>query len=103
MKPVSVSIWYCIARATGFFSETYDLTVSGNAWPASLSASSVTLDPGEGTTVILSVVIPDDSSGQQDVVTATATSQTAPVSTDSVELTTTSESAFLYMPAILRE
>ena len=87
---------------TGRFSETYNLALSENAWPSALSDSSVTLNPGESTTVEVTVAIPDDSSGQEDTVTVTATSLSTPPATDSAELTTTSESAIIYAPVVLK-
>jgi uncharacterized repeat protein (TIGR01451 family) len=74
-------------RTTGTVSDTYDLTVSGNAsWSPILSQSSVgPLPPSVSSSVTLSVTIPSGTAnGASQTITVTATSRANAAVTDSV-------------------
>lgn len=60
----------------GDTADSYDVTISGNAWPTSAPATIGPLDPGDTTLLTVTVDIPADAtSGATDVATITVTSQ----------------------------
>jgi uncharacterized membrane protein len=74
----------------GNYTDTFDLTYSGNTWDVSLPVSSFELGAGDSTDVIVNVTVPADAkAGDTDAVTVTAESSGDPSETDSSELTTT--------------
>ncbi|MCB9134574.1 MAG: proprotein convertase P-domain-containing protein [Anaerolineales bacterium] len=74
---------------TGNVADSYDLSASAT-WTTTPDASSVTLNPGESTTFTVDVDIPSGAmSGDSDVATISATSQTDNTATASTTLTTT--------------
>jgi uncharacterized membrane protein len=85
--------------------DVINLSLSGNSWGASLSASSLLLSAGESADVQVTVAIPADASGEMDVVTVTATSQgsggTITVSTDLTTIAET-EGYILYLPFVTK-
>jgi uncharacterized membrane protein len=88
---------------TGTFTDTIDLTPSGNAWPVTLSATSLPLDAGRGDTVFITVTVPSTATlGGSDVVTITAASGLDVVS-DRATLTTTVEALTVYVPSVFKE
>lgn len=90
---------------TGNVVDLFDLALSGNTWTSTLSATSLTLNAGESTTVQVVVTIPTDANiDDMDAVTVTATSQTNGAITATTTLTTTVGSAtrYIFLPLILR-
>ncbi|MBE2198541.1 MAG: S8 family serine peptidase [Anaerolinea sp.] len=92
---------------TGTNTDTFNLTATG-AWTTTLSESSVTLAAGGSTTLVVTVIVPADAEdGDEDAAVVTAASQTAPMVTDSVTLTTTAVAAeppmsYIYLPFIIK-
>jgi len=88
----------------GNVTDTFNLTLSGNAWTTSLSMSSVMLAPGESILVNVSVLVPAGvTEGDMDTVTVTATSAGDPGTSDSQNITTTATAHLMYLPIILRQ
>lgn len=90
---------------SGKVTDTYGLTLAGNAWTTVLSNSSLTLGPAASSAFVALVSIPADAlSGSEDVVTVTATSAGNPTVQDAVVLTTgcLGPSEKIYLP-IIRE
>jgi uncharacterized repeat protein (TIGR01451 family) len=74
----------------GTTTDTFDLTVSGNAWTATHPASVGPLAAGESEDVTIEVEIPFSAhGGDQDVATVSATSRGDPAQSASATLTTT--------------
>ncbi len=91
---VNYTVW---VTNTGNVADTYDLSVSGNTWPTTPSAASVTLDPGEGTSVTVDVDIPATAGdGDTDTATVTATSTGDGSVSGSTDLTTTAVTGATY-------
>jgi uncharacterized membrane protein len=91
---------------TGDVADTFDLSVAGNVWTTNLSASSISLNPGEGGGIEVYVDVPvGASNGEMDTATFTATSQGDPGVSDSADLTSTAiaPEIFLYLPVIRKE
>jgi uncharacterized membrane protein len=89
---------------TGNVPDTFDLGLSGNSWPTSLTALSMALGPNSAGSFSVVVDIPPGAlSGDFDAVTITATSQGNAGKSDTAVLTTFSEGlqAKIYVPAIL--
>ena len=101
---VTYTVW---VTNTGTTDDTFDITISGNAWDATPAATSVTLAAGASTSVQVTVDIPADADdGDTDVATFTATSQSDATATDSVDLTTTAgveapTGIFIYLPIVI--
>jgi uncharacterized membrane protein len=88
---------------TGNVQDTFDLAVSGNAWPTVPASASVTLDAGASAAVLVTVNIPAGAAdGATDTAVFTATSQVDASATDLVALTTTAEWMRIYLPIILK-
>ncbi len=78
---------------TGNVSDTFNLSLSGNAWPTTLSQPSVNLAAGASTTVQVSVAIPANATANStDSVTVTATSSADSSATSSTSLVSTATS-----------
>jgi choice-of-anchor B domain-containing protein len=72
----------------GLVSDTFALSLSGNMWTTHLSATEVTLDVSENTTVTVGVNVPEDAlASDSDAVVVTAASAGGPI--DTAVLTTT--------------
>lgn len=92
---------------TGDYTDTFDLTVAGNAWPVTLSQDSVELGAQAGTAVQVEVAVPATASGgDSDTTTFTAMSRGDASVSESLSLTTTvrecvavAGAAFSYTPA----
>ncbi|HQM14123.1 MAG TPA: carboxypeptidase regulatory-like domain-containing protein [Anaerolineae bacterium] len=92
---------------TGDYTDTFDLTVAGNAWPVTLSQDSVELGAQAGTAVQVEVAVPAAASGgDSDTTTFTAMSRGDASVSESLSLTTTvrecvavAGAAFSYTPA----
>lgn len=86
----------------GNVTDSFDLALSGGAWAATLSHSSVTLAAGASTAVTVEVTAPASAlTGESDVVTFTAASVSDPSATASSDLSTTAVAiAFLYVPTM---
>ena len=77
---------------TGNVADSFALTVSGNAWPTSVTPSSVTLNAGASTSVVVAVDVPAGATaGDSDAATVTATSQGDGSVSDSATFTTTAQ------------
>jgi hypothetical protein len=88
---------------TGTFTDTIDLTPSGNAWPVTLSKKSLPLGAGEMDAAVIMVTVPSTATlGGSDVVTITAASGLDVVS-DRATLTTTVEALTVYVPSVFKE
>ncbi|MEW5986509.1 MAG: FixG Ig-like domain-containing protein, partial [Chloroflexota bacterium] len=75
---------------TGNVEDTFDASISGNAWTTSVAPSSVTLGAGESATVQVDVDIPPEAVGlDSDTTTITFTSQSEPTAMDEATVTTT--------------
>jgi hypothetical protein len=75
---------------TGNATDTFTVTVGGNAWETSLPITRVTLADGEGVDLLTSVLIPQDALGEQwDRAIVTVTSHHDPLVSDFSLLTTT--------------
>jgi uncharacterized membrane protein len=75
---------------TGNVADTFDLTLSGNNWPSSLSTPSVNLGPAATTTFNVTVGVPANAlGGNSDGASVMATSQGDGSKSDSALLTTT--------------
>jgi hypothetical protein len=92
---------------TGNTVDTFDLAVSGNTWPTTASAGTVTLNVGESTEVTVVVDIPSTAAdGEMDSAAVTATSQSDTSATDVATLMTTAVSAgpsTLYLPVVIKD
>lgn len=78
--------------------QTFSLTVSGNLWPASLSADSVTLAPCQTALVVLSTTIPGGVVGRAfDTATVTAAVLAAPTATASLDLVARTPAGTLFV------
>ncbi len=74
----------------GNITDTFDLSVTGNAWDVQFEAVSVTLGAGEAADLMVDVTIPAEAlAGEFDVATIAATSQGDDTVSDSSVLTTT--------------
>ncbi|MFO7537130.1 MAG: PKD domain-containing protein, partial [Chloroflexota bacterium] len=84
------SLTYTLLLANrGTRTDTVDLALSGNTWPASLSDSSVTVEPGVTTAVAVVLSVPASTPvGSSDMVTVTAVSTVYPEQTAVSTLTT---------------
>ncbi|MFQ5615509.1 MAG: hypothetical protein ACE5GO_03510, partial [Anaerolineales bacterium] len=96
---VSYTLW---VTNTGTVPDTFDLAVSGESWPTTLSDSSVFLNPGFGTSVTIRVGIPAGTSeGSNDSATITATSQFDTNVFDSATVMTTTQFGYkIYLPIV---
>jgi hypothetical protein len=83
-------------------SDTFTLSLSGNAWTTTLSQTTVgPLDIGETVTIQVTVQVPAGTpGGATDVVQVTATSQGDNALQAQVTLTTTALSTYIYLPFI---
>jgi uncharacterized membrane protein len=73
---------------TGTVPDTFDLDLSGNAWPTTLSDSSISLGADEGAEVYVWVDLPAGAAGNdEDSVSVSAASQSDPSATDTSTLT----------------
>ena len=64
---------------TGTLSDTFEVMVSGNAWPTQLTTDTLALNAGEGVTVTVGVTVPDGTAaGAQDDVLITVRSLSDP-------------------------
>jgi uncharacterized membrane protein len=89
---------------TGYTTDTFDLSLSGNSWSSGLAQDSITLAAGIGATFQVTVTIPSDATDQQqDAVTVTAISQGDGSQTDTTKLTTTArkDDYEVYVPMIV--
>jgi hypothetical protein len=101
---VGTTVVYTVNIAnTGNSADTFNMSVTGNAWPVTVAPPSVALQADESGQVTVSVQIPATADhGAQDVVTVTATSAGDPQTSDSVQLTTTAQEYMIFMPLILK-
>jgi hypothetical protein len=101
---VGTTVVYTVNIAnTGNSADTFNLSVTGNAWAATVAPPSVTLLAGESGQVTVSVQIPAGADhGAQDVVTVTAISEGDPQTSDSVQLTTTAQKYIIFLPIIVK-
>ena len=87
----------------GTTTDTFDLSLSGNAWTASAPATVGPLAAGASATVEVYVTIPANAAdGDTDVMTVTVTSQSDNTVMDTAVLTTTANvpGYFIYLPLI---
>ncbi len=88
---------------TGNGTDTFTVTVSGNAFTTTAPASTGPLAAGASTTITASVTIPANApGGTVDTATLTFTSQFNPASTTTRTLTTTAAMRLVYLPLIRR-
>jgi hypothetical protein len=88
---------------TGNVLDIFDLTLAGDVWSTTLSDSTILLNPGEvGSFMVFANIPALAADNDSDAVTVTATSQADPGTSDSVQLTTTSEWLKNYLPTILK-
>jgi hypothetical protein len=87
---------------SGNMTDTFDLTVSGNNWPANLSDTSLTLGPGLGAPVEVVVNIPSGTANNvTDEASISVTSQADSSKSATTRLTTTSvKLLYLYCPIV---
>jgi hypothetical protein len=79
---------------TGSLTDTIELTISGHAWPAAATPSSVWLPPYSSTQVVVATTIPNAVlAGVQDTIIVTATSQ-AGLLTRTMAFTTTANAQY---------
>ncbi|MFK7804483.1 MAG: S8 family serine peptidase [Anaerolineae bacterium] len=91
-----------VVENTGNVLDTFDITLSGNAWSTTASPTSVSVDAGMTTTVEIMVSVPSTATlGASDMVTVTATGQDSG-STDSIVLTTRVKAYTLFNPIIMK-
>jgi uncharacterized membrane protein len=86
------TVRYALALTnTGTLSDTYDLVLSGGAWPATIDGpSTVTLAASASSEISVVVSVPTGAAdGDMDTVTLTATSQGNSLVTSAADLTTT--------------
>ena len=89
-SPASTVTYTLEITNTGSISDVYDLSISGNTWPATSFTETVGLDPGQSVAISVFVEIPFlTPNGAMDVATITATSQGDGGISDSADLTTT--------------
>lgn len=91
--PAGESVYYELSVTnTGNATDTFILTLSGNEWPAELSAGSVSLAAGESATITLLVSIPAGAAGDAiDTATVIATSAGEPGTSATLNATTIAE------------
>jgi hypothetical protein len=93
---------------TGNVSDSFNLSLSGNTWPSTLSQTSVNLAAGASTTIQVSVAIPANAvANSTDSVTVTATSAADSSATNSISLVSTANSIpvsqyKVFMPYIVK-
>lgn len=90
---------------SGNITDTFDLALTGNVWPTTLSTSSTTLAAGAGATFTVAVSIPPGAPGNStDSATLTATSRGDVAMSDSAILSTTclGPQHRLYLPLVFR-
>ncbi|MDX1435439.1 MAG: choice-of-anchor J domain-containing protein [Anaerolineales bacterium] len=86
---------------TGNTIDTFDFSLSGDDWTASLPSTSITLNLGGTGYVSVTVAVPPNASeGDMDTVTLTAASQGDSGQTDSTELTTVAIWYKSYLPIV---
>jgi hypothetical protein len=91
---------------TGLVADTFDLSLSGNVWESHVMPESTgMLDPGESTTVTLTVHIPENAfPGNSDAVVLTATSVADNLVSDSMTATTSvSGQHMIFLPALFKQ
>jgi predicted outer membrane repeat protein len=88
----------------GSFTDTIDLSPSGNTWPVTLSAAALVLGGGDVDTVVITVTVPTTATlGSGDTVTLTATSQLDSLVGDSAAFTTTLEPFDIHLPFVTKK
>ena len=87
---------------TGLVSDTFSLSVAGYVWPTSVAATTEQLEPGEATTVDVTVVIPANPAADSDTFALTAASLTEPDVMAQAEGTTIVEFWMIYLPIIVK-
>jgi hypothetical protein len=90
----------------GNVEDTFDLSLSGNAWVSTLSVGEITLASGDSGVFFVWVTIREDApNGADDTVIVTATSQGDPGQSDSSSLTTTAmrDDYLVDLPLIIDE
>ncbi|MCI0399346.1 MAG: carboxypeptidase regulatory-like domain-containing protein [Chloroflexi bacterium] len=102
--PPGTAVTYVVTITNiGGVTDTFDLSFSGNSWSTSLSVNTITLGPGQSGTFMVTVSIPPNANpGDDDTVMVTASSQTSPLDSDSVNLTTTALERRLHLPVVLK-
>jgi hypothetical protein len=99
--PGTAVTYVLTATNIGGVTDTFDLSLSGNSWSTSLSVNTITLGSGQSGSFMVTVNIPPNAlPGDDDIVTVTATSQTSPMDSASVTLTTTALESRLFMPIV---
>lgn len=67
---------------TGNYADVFDVSASGNTWATTVSASTVTLDPGQSVAIMCYVTIPADAEdGATDTASVTVTGRFDPAAT----------------------
>lgn len=99
-----VTVAYTLqVRCIGNVADTYDVAVSGNAWPAHAPATVGPLAAGEGQAMEVTVEIPGAAAyGASDTATINVTSQGDAAQSASATLTTIVRPAELFLPLILK-
>ncbi|MGE5124625.1 MAG: FixG Ig-like domain-containing protein, partial [Acidobacteriaceae bacterium] len=88
----------------GNTADTYEFSVSGNAWTVEFSVPSVTLEAGESEDVVVSVTIPGDATvGSSDTAVFHVTSQGKPTVIAQSTLTTSVGGVKLFLPVIAKD
>jgi uncharacterized membrane protein len=73
----------------GAYTDTFDLSLSGNAWPAAVVPSrTLPLGPGGGAAIIVRIDIPQDAAALDETVAVRATSGWTAAVYDELALTT---------------
>jgi len=100
--PGSTTAYELEVTNVGGFPDTYDLTISGNAWPTTANASEIgPLDPGQKALVTVEVDIPADLVfGAMDIATVQITSQND--LTRSAQASLWSSAYFIFLPNLRR-
>jgi hypothetical protein len=88
---------------TGNVSDSFDVTITGNAWTTTAPVTIGPLDIGESAVVDIDVAIPSGAlDGAMDSANVTFSSQGDPSESDTVVITTTAIHLKLYLPTILK-
>jgi hypothetical protein len=91
---------------TGNGTDTFSIELAGAIWPASLSANSITLAPGQQGTVELKILIPENTvRGEWVLVTFKAVSQgdAEITASSSIRITVVSELLEIFLPVVVRK
>jgi hypothetical protein len=93
--PGSEVVYTLTVTNSGTTTDTFDVSIIGNDWPAAAPLTLGPLEPGVSATLNVTVSVPVDAGcGDFDVVTVTATSQNDASASDSSTLTTSANAAY---------